>query len=395
MNPKPCIFFQKGSCRNGNSCRFSHADGAPGNPSRPPNSDMNPRNERRPPRDDRANDRRPPRGRGSRGRYPNPSRGSGNRRFPNSGNQEPRGRYPNNKSNQSNQIVNSQNVNKTFEALDLKELNFKRKGGGLSNLIISSSVQLGQMVVLILKNQQFVVIFKLDDNQFIPNPLYINCDINEKILAIKSGSFGNIEGDFIFVNYINFNHLSLQYSSRLLITPLAALDKHKTFLILDISVNGEINEFFVDHQVLLTAVFDQNSNSSELKMAMIAEISQHSNDLKQLSKTIEGNLNSMTLEGKVTLISRMGSNIIVALSTGKLFVLDISTSSSQYIENINGESILLKASGNPSLGEVTLVTSSGDLKLATLANPLQCKLTNQMNTPLLKAKCLQVNQGKL
>ena len=87
----------------------------------------------------------------------------------------------------------------------------------------------------------------------------------------------------------------------------------------------------------------------------------------------------------------------MALSTGKLFVLDIGTSNTQYIENINGETILLEPAnlGNGSLGEVTLVTSLGDLKLATLANPLQCKLTNQMNTPLMKAKCLQVGQGKL
>lgn len=237
----------------------------------------------------------------------------------------------------------------------------------------------------------------MDENQFIPNPLYINCDINEKIIEIKSGSFGNIEGDFIFVNYINFNNLSLQYSSRLLITPLAFLDAHKTFLILDISSEGEINEFYVDQQVILTAVFNKNSGSSELKMAMIGDISKNSNDLKELSKMIEASFNSTTIEGKVTLITRIGSNIIVALSTGKLFVLDIGTSNTQYIENINGETILLEPAnlGNGSSGEVSLVTSLGDLKLATLANPLQCKLTNQMNTPLMKAKCLQVGQGKL
>ena len=394
MNRKPCIFFQKGSCRNGDNCRFSHSSGGPGNDSNPSNSNMGSRNDRRPPNRGRGSRGRGSRGRGrgrDRDRDRNPSNNNFNERYPNNG-----GGHMNSKPNNNQMNVNnSPNVNKTFEALDLKELNYKRKGGGLSNLIISSSVQLGQMVLLVLKNEQFVVIFKLDDNQFIPNPLYINCDINEKILGIKSGSFGNIEGDFIFVNYINFNNLSLQYSSRLLITPLASLDKHKTFLILDISMNGEINEFFVDHQVILTAVFDKATNSSELKMAMIAEISQHSNDLKQLSKMIETNFNSIKLEGKVTLISRIGTNVIVALSTGRLFVLDVATSNSQYIENINGETILLQPAGNPASGEVSLVTSSGDLKLATLANPLQCKLTNQMNTPLLKAKCLLVNQGKL
>lgn len=292
--------------------------------------------------------------------------------------------------------MNSENVNQTFEVKDLKELNFNRKQGGLSNLIISSVVQVAKMLLLIIKNEQFVILFNLENNQFLQNPLYINCDINQKILSVKSGAFGNIEGQFIFVNYLNFNNLTLEYSSRILITPLTCLDAHKTFLILNISNMGEINDFYIDQQVLLTAVHDKKSNQSELKLAMINDIAKDSSDLKQLSVIIQNSFKTMPVEGRVSFITRINTSLVIALSTGKLFIIDLTSFSTQYINDINGETILLEPanSQNPTSGEIALVTGSGDVKLATLANPLQCRLTNQMNTPLFKAECLRFNQGK-
>jgi hypothetical protein len=393
---KPCRFFQQGNCRNGNTCKFSHS----GNPSPQQGgpSKFNPKtpyphkgkhHNQQNPRFNSNN--RPNQGFNPNNRYPKNNFPNQKSKYPNNQNKRPHNPHPNQMAE-----MNSQNVTQTFEVVDLKELNFKRKQGGLSNLIISSVVQLGQMLLIIIKNEQFVILFNLENNQFLPNPLYINCDINQKILSVKSGTFGNIEGQFIFVNYIHFNNLSLEHSSRMLITPLACLDAHKTFLILNISTMGEINDFYIDGQVLLTAVYDTNSNQSELKLAMINDIAKNSSDLKQLSSLIENSFNTMPVEGKVTYMTRINTNIVVALSTGKLFILDVSSLSTQLINDINGETILLETAnfGNVNSGEITLVTGSGDVKLATLANPLQCRLTNQMNTALFKAKCLLFNQGK-
>lgn len=388
----PCKFYQQGKCRNGNTCKFMHSKGGP--PAKGGHKFF------------------PERGHTSGHRS---GHGSSHHSGPHSNHRNhytkkkylpPKNKYNDNyqKPKQSrgpgpSKMVqpNSENVNQTLEVVDLKQLNLRRKQGGLQHLIVASVVQLGKMLLLLIKNEQFVVLFSLGNNQFLPDPLYINCDINEKILSIRSGAFGNIEGQFIFVNYIHFNNLSLEYSSRLLITPLGCLDAHKTFLVLNISNVGEINEFYVDQQVLLTAVHDESSNQTELKMAMIADIAKNSQDLKQLSAMIEESFNSSVIEGKVTSISRLGSSIILALSTGRLFVLDVTTSSTQYIENLGGEIIFLEMAsfGGNATGEVVLVTGAGEIKLATLGNPLQTRMNNQMNTPLLKVRSLLFNQGKL
>lgn len=385
----PCRFYQQGNCRNGNNCKFAHVKtGGPpkGNPKFfSGKSNMPPHGS--------DNNSRPPKNYGNPGHYSKKKYHDQKKSYNNSYQKlkQPRNPPP----SQMGQL-NTENVNQTFEVVDLKQLNSRRKQGGLGNLFISSVVRLDKILLLIIKNNQFVVLFNLENNQFMPDPLYINCDINEKILSIKSGQFGNIEGEFIFVNYINFNNLSLQYCSRLLITPKACLDSHKTFLILNISEMGEISEFYIDQQVILTAVFDKKSNQSELKMAMIQDIAKHSSDLKQLSKFIESSFNSMVVEGEVTSITRVGTSIIVALSTGRLFVMEITNSTTQYIENISGATILLEMInfGGTGGGEVALVTGSGEIKLATLGNPLQCRMNNQMNTAFLKARSLLFNQGK-
>lgn len=388
MNKKPCIFFQKGTCRNGADCKFLHVKGGGGpsnnfDPRRPPNSGPNNRPNHRP--NNRPNHR--PNNRPNQRPNNRPNQRPGQR----PGNRPGNGPYNNNQNQ-----PNTPNVQETLVNTDMKDLNLKRKNGGLRNLIFSSVAQVGNILLMMIKEVSYIVLFNLETNQFLPNPLYINCDINQKIFSIKSGKFGNIEGDFVFVNYLHFNELSLVYSSRILITPLSALDAHKTFLSLNISNQAEINEFYIDHQVLLTAVHDLKSNQSEIKLAMIHDIAKQSADLKQLAKNIETSLNSQVVEGKVTNISRVGINLLLALSTGRLLVLDISTSSTQYIEGINGEAIMVQlAKFQGSTGnEMIIVTNTGDLKLAALGNPLQSRLTNQMNTPLFKAKYFQFNQGK-
>ena len=413
MTPKPCIFFQKGNCKNGDSCRFAHVKGDASSrpndfsgPRRPPNNSNSSHNPNH-----RPNPRSGPR-HGGRPPYSN-SKPYNNKPYDNN-NKKPYGgsnpshshggrkNYNNNSSNYHHQKQgnmskqNSQNVQQSINISDLKELNLKRKNSGLGEMYSNSIVQLGKIVLVIIKNKPLVILFSLENNQFMPNPLYINCDINQKILAIKQCSFGNIEGEFICINYLHFNELSLDYSSRLLITPLSCLDAHKTFLTLNISQEGEINQFHMDQQILLTAVFDQNSNKSQIKLAMINDIAKNSSDLKQLSKIIEESFSTSVVDGKVTNISRVGSNVLMTLSTGRLFVLDVSSSSTQYIEGINGEAILLEMAelNGPGGNEMIMVTNSGDLRLVVLGNPLQSRLTNQMNTPLFKAKCFRFNQGK-
>jgi hypothetical protein len=400
MNKKPCIFFQKGSCRNGNTCKFLHVkdgSGPSGNFSGPRRPGGNPNPNHQPAPRHHNNHSGPRHNNNHSGprhgnQHSGPRHGN-NHSGPRHGNRpDPRS---NKKTHNQNQ-PNTPNVQDTLTNTDMKDLNLKRKNGGLRNLFFSSVTQVENILLLVVKDVQYIVLFNLETNQFLPNPLYINCDINQKILSIKSGKFGNIDGNFVFVNYLHFNELSLEYSSKILITPLSTLDSHRNFLTLNISNQAEINEFYIDQQVLLTAVYDNKSNQSEIKLTMIHDIAKQSADLKQLSKSIESSLNAQIIEGKVSNISRVGNNLLLALSTGRLFVLDISTSSTQYIEGINGEAILMHlASFAGSTGnEMILVTNSGDLKLAAMGNPLQSRLTNQMNTPLFKAKYFQFNQGR-
>ena len=389
-----CRFFAQGKCKKGNDCNFLHSEGGapPQQGNRPPprnNQPWNPNSQHRNPNTHQNN----------RGRNYNQSNrrdNSSNRNF----NQNPRNHHQNSKNKNfsdnkfnNNKPSNPENVKLSLEKQDLSELNSIRKNNGLQNMIIKGVVNIGEFLLLWFKTQNYVILMNTETHSFVEKPLYINCDINQTISEVKLGSFGDIPGEFVFINYVHFNNLTLKTYSKILITPKNCIDSHSNFLKLELSDQAPVNSFYIDQSIFVACIFNESTSSSEVKIASLHGIAENSSDLEKLSQLILSKIQTSQVPGKVSCIKNMSNHLILCLSSGELFVMNLQSNSSQVIKGLTDEAIFLEPS-NTSNGELLVGCKGGEISLSTLGVPLVKRMTNQLNSQLLKLRVLQINQGK-
>lgn len=262
-------------------------------------------------------------------------------------------------------------------------------------LIITQVLEVGPFYLLIVKTKTFVILFNTKTNEFIKDPLYINSDINEKIAEIKACSFGDIPGNFIAISYINFNDLALTTSAKLLITPVDQLDKHSTFVKVLISTVGPVDHFHINEKFLAASYFNSDGNHDVLKYSPLQGIAAQSSDLDALSGALNSNLKEMPIEGNVTYIDGLKGNLFVGLSQNRFLILDSVSGQSRIFNNEGSINFMKDISPEGSqMMNAILLTKSGDLSVANIANDIEKPTWSNLNMPVLRAHCVPFNQGK-
>ena len=334
------------------------------------------------------NDRKPPFNANNNNNYNNNNnfnKNMNNNHFNNNNNNYKAGPKYNNQKQ-----ANSQNVSLSLEVKFLSDLNNTRYQNKLPSLIFKGAINIENFSLVWLKNQNFCILFDNQNNCIVENQLSINTDINNAVLEIKKGKFGDIQADFIFVNYIHFNEITLKTYSKILITPTTCLESHSNFLTIDISDQAPITCFEINENYLLASVHDERSNNSTIYVALISDILQHSSNLKNLQKIITSGLKSFPVDGKVTNIKASGSNALFCMADGTISVKDFSNNMSNNIQIFNQQNIFIDTIGN----ELVCATENGEIAIVSLGNQISKRLTSQFNTSMYKMKTILLKNGK-
>jgi hypothetical protein len=92
----------------------------------------------------------------------------------------------------------------------LKEINYKRKHVELAELIVKSVCEMGSWIILVIKDRNFLIIYDTILNKFTENQQYVNNEINDVIIDVKGGCFGDFNGTkFSALAYNKFNEVDL------------------------------------------------------------------------------------------------------------------------------------------------------------------------------------------
>lgn len=261
----PCRFFAKGNCRDGDNCRFSHdpatQNNAPNQGESRGHSQNYNKNHNRGQRDNNSMDNTGSRGfrghqnnnrggryndRGGRyndrGRQPNqfnddympnnhfnnegydnqPQTFRGGNRGNNRGQQGSNWRneeYNNRKNdrytnepkvqNRNEPDTTSPNINLTKAVDTLKELNFQRRQNSIDELYVNEVTLIGNNLFILLNEKNFVFVFDVKDGNFSNSQVYINTKINDVLLKLKTGQFGDIDGFCCIMGYTAFNEFEM------------------------------------------------------------------------------------------------------------------------------------------------------------------------------------------
>ena len=91
----------------------------------------------------------------------------------------------------------------------LKELNFQRKQNNIDELFFREATLIDNKLFMRLAEKNFLFVFDLSNNTFITKQIYINTMINDVVLKLKTGVFGDIGSPFAAVGYTSFNELEM------------------------------------------------------------------------------------------------------------------------------------------------------------------------------------------
>lgn len=91
----------------------------------------------------------------------------------------------------------------------MKELNFQRKQNNIDELYIREATLIDNKLFLRLGEKNFLFVYDLTTKAFMPNQAYINTMINDVVLKLKTGVFGDIGVPFAAVGYTKFNDLEM------------------------------------------------------------------------------------------------------------------------------------------------------------------------------------------
>jgi hypothetical protein len=194
----PCNFFLKGNCKKGQECPFLHSS-APQPGQQPPQSYM-----KYPPMNTQY-------------QQAQPQQGPGNYQQRNSFQNKV---YQKNvKSERNYQMekpeASSQFLKHVYTEDFLFNLNNARRAHNNSSdfkipeLNVNKVELFGNFIVFLIKGKNFVLVYNLEKKKFLPRQKYLNSEIDESVLDVVIGKFGDIDTDFAAIVYTKFNELNL------------------------------------------------------------------------------------------------------------------------------------------------------------------------------------------
>lgn len=301
----PCKFFAEGSCRQGENCKFAHdvsqpprnargtdfrgrgrgrgrGDFAPRQPMDGPGEDLQrpygrrggSRNENYGPRQEYGsmNTSFESRGRGgfrgsNRGGFSR-DRGDGyvapryeqrdtfkdnDRSFPPHSYSQPK-----NIPADTEQLIGSKSIELLSTNDRLKQLNIHRQNNGIAKLFISEALVTNDVLVMTVKEKNFVIVYDIATSTLMDSQIYINTNINDTILTIRKGMFGQLGTEFAVVGYTKFNEVAIKMSSYVLITPIASLFDHINFINIEISTEAAIDNVLISEEYLFVSCYNQS-----------------------------------------------------------------------------------------------------------------------------------------
>jgi len=158
----------------------------------------------------------------------------------------------------SNQQIGSKRIDLLAQNDRIKQLNVHRQANGIAKLFINEILTSDNMIIMTVKEKNFVIVYDLSTGTLMDSQIYINTNINDMILKIRKGMFGKLGTEFAIVGYTKFNEVAIKMSSFVLITPVSELFNHMNFINLEISTEAAIDNILVSEEYLFVSCYNQS-----------------------------------------------------------------------------------------------------------------------------------------
>lgn len=228
----PCRFFAQGTCKNGDSCRFSHSPQT-GQQGKGPGQGQQ-QGYQKPPYQKTPYQK--PQGyqggqQGGQGNYQGGQQGY--KKPYQGGQQNYQGGYQGNQGNQGGQGYNRGQKNfvrdyknekpeassnflrhvytndDVYGLNNLRRVNNSKSDFKIPELLFNKCALFDNKIIIMIKGKNFILEFDFVKKEYGKRQKYVNSEIDESILDIKIGKFGNIESEFSAIAYTKFNELNL------------------------------------------------------------------------------------------------------------------------------------------------------------------------------------------
>ena len=141
----------------------------------------------------------------------------------------------------------------------VKQLNAHRQNNGIAKLFINEAVICDGLLLMTVKDKNFVIAYDFATSQLMDCQAYINTNINDTIIKVRKGLFGKLGADFAIVAYTKFNEVAIKMSSYVLITPVASLFEHANFINIEVSTEAAIDNVLVSEEYLFASCYNASS----------------------------------------------------------------------------------------------------------------------------------------
>lgn len=223
-NSKVCSFFLKGTCNKGESCRFLHTSEGAQNPNpqnnqtqnyQKPYNTQNSQSYKKPYNTPNTQNYQKPYNSQNNQNYQKPYNSQGGQNYQKPYNQNQKGKsfvrdYKNEKPEASCKELRHVYTNDDVYGLNnMRRINNSKTDFKIPELLFNKCVIYDGKIIILIKGKNFVLEFDYIKKEYNKRQKFVNSEIDESILDIKIGKFGNIESEFSAISYTKFNELNL------------------------------------------------------------------------------------------------------------------------------------------------------------------------------------------